>query len=86
METPMYIISKHRVNPIQFIISESGFPNSTWLVILTAPITTGTMSGYNNMGSMISRVFRFDDKEDNKVPMEQNPSVPINITNNKGSR
>jgi hypothetical protein len=39
-----------------------------------------------SIGSIISRVLRFADKEERRVPTAQNPSVPTKITYNNGKR
>ncbi len=80
MDTAIYMTSKHRVNPTQFIISVSGSPARICPVMRTDPMTMGTINGYSRIGSMTSRVLRFTDREDRSVPIAQNPSVPTKIT------
>ena len=86
MDALIKIMSKHRINPTQFIISAKDLPSKICPVKWTDPMAIGTISGYSKIGSMISRVFKLEDREDNSVPNALKPSVPINITTNKGPR
>lgn len=86
MDALIKIMSKQRINPTQFIISARDLPSRICPVNWTDPMAIGTMSGYSKIGSMISRVFKLEDREDNNVPSALNPSVPIRRTATRGPR